>query len=190
MPELVPVHRRAARAVRARRARAPVRGARGDEGGNIGGVDQASNRLRVHPADGPMRLVDASSADPWAGQVAAVLDWLDRGEAPTEATGAQATLALRVSPGGQPLDRERRRRRRLALRRGTWALVAASSASAAATASRSPRAHARVEHGADVGEAAAGQERGRERRARAGVATTAGRALGVERRETARRSSR
>ena len=39
----------------------------------------------------------SSSADPWAGQAAAVAGWLERGEAPTEATGAHATLALRVS---------------------------------------------------------------------------------------------
>ena len=37
------------------------------------------------------------SADPWAGQTAAVAGWLERGEAPTEATGAQATRALRVA---------------------------------------------------------------------------------------------
>ena len=75
----------------------PFSAAPAADGGNIGGVDQAANRLRVHSADGPLRLVDVVSADPWAGQVAAVLDWLDRGEAPTEATGAHATLALRVS---------------------------------------------------------------------------------------------
>ena len=75
----------------------PFSAARAADGGNIGGVDQAANRLRVHPADGPLRLVDVVSADPWAGQVAAVLDWLERGEAPTEATGAHATLALRVA---------------------------------------------------------------------------------------------
>ena len=67
------------------------------DGGNIGGVDQAANRLRVHPEDGPMRLVEVASADPWAGQTAAVVGWLECGEAPAEATGAQATLALRVS---------------------------------------------------------------------------------------------
>jgi hypothetical protein len=37
------------------------------------------------------------SADPWAGQTAAVATWLARAEAPTEATGAQATAALRVA---------------------------------------------------------------------------------------------
>jgi predicted dehydrogenase len=68
-----------------------------DGGGNIGGVDQAANRLRVHPADGPLRLVDVVSADPWAGQVAAVVGWLERGEAPTEATGEHATVALRIA---------------------------------------------------------------------------------------------
>jgi len=56
-----------------------------------------SSNLRVHPADGPLRLVEVASADPWAGQTAAVAGWLERGQAPTEATGAQATLALRVS---------------------------------------------------------------------------------------------
>jgi predicted dehydrogenase len=75
----------------------PFSAAPAADGGNIGGVDQAANRLRVHPADGPMRLVDVVSADPWAGQAAAVAGWLERGEAPTEATGAHATLALRVS---------------------------------------------------------------------------------------------
>ena len=68
-----------------------------DGGGNIGGVDQAANRLRVHPADGPLRLVDVVSADPWAGQVAAVVGWLERGESPSAATGAQATVALRIA---------------------------------------------------------------------------------------------
>ena len=75
----------------------PFSAAPAADGGNIGGVDQAANRLRVHPADGPLRLVEVASADPWAGQTAAVAGWLERGEAPTEATGAQATLALRVS---------------------------------------------------------------------------------------------
>ena len=91
----------------------PFSAAPAADGGNIGGVDQAANRLRVHPADGPMRLVEVASADPWAGQTAAVVGWLERGEAPTEATGEQATLALRVVAGGQPLARERRRRGRL-----------------------------------------------------------------------------
>jgi predicted dehydrogenase len=75
----------------------PFSAAPAADGGNIGGVDQAANRLRVHPADGPMRAVEVTSMDPWAGQVAAVLDWLGRGEAPTEATGAHATMALRVA---------------------------------------------------------------------------------------------
>jgi predicted dehydrogenase len=75
----------------------PFSAAPAADGGNIGGVDQAANRLRVHPADGPMRHVEVVSADPWAGQVAAVIGWLERGEAPTEATGAHATLALRVA---------------------------------------------------------------------------------------------
>jgi hypothetical protein len=44
-----------------------------------------------------LRLVEVASADPWAGQTAAVAGWLERGQAPTEATGAQATLALRAS---------------------------------------------------------------------------------------------
>jgi predicted dehydrogenase len=75
----------------------PFSAAPAADGGNIGGVDQAANRLRVHPVDGPMRLVEVASADPWAGQTAAVVGWLERGEAPTEATGEHATLALRVS---------------------------------------------------------------------------------------------
>jgi predicted dehydrogenase len=75
----------------------PFSAAPAADGGNIGGVDQASNRLRVHPADGPVRLVEVASADPWAGQTAAVAGWLERGQTPTEATGAQATLALRVA---------------------------------------------------------------------------------------------
>ena len=44
-----------------------------------------------------MRLVDVTSGDPWAGQTAAVAGWLERGEAPTEATGEHATMALRVA---------------------------------------------------------------------------------------------
>jgi predicted dehydrogenase len=75
----------------------PFSAAPAADGGNIGGVDQAANRLRVYPADGPMRVVEVPSADPWAGQTAAVTGWLERGEAPTEATGPQATLALRVA---------------------------------------------------------------------------------------------
>jgi predicted dehydrogenase len=75
----------------------PFTAAPAADGGNIGGVDQAANRLRVHPAGGPMRLVEVASADPWAGQTAAVATWLERGEAPTEATGPQATVALRVA---------------------------------------------------------------------------------------------
>ena len=35
------------------------------DGGNIGGVDQEANRLRLHPADGAAPLVDVESADPW-----------------------------------------------------------------------------------------------------------------------------
>ena len=75
----------------------PFSAAPAADGGNIGGVDQAANRLRVYPADGPMRLADVASGDPWAGQTAAVTAWLERGEAPTEATGEQATMALRVA---------------------------------------------------------------------------------------------
>jgi hypothetical protein len=75
----------------------PFSAAPAADGGNIGGVDQAANRLRVYPADGPMRLVDVTSGDPWAGQTAAVTGWLERGEQPTEATGGHATTALRVA---------------------------------------------------------------------------------------------
>ncbi len=75
----------------------PFSAAPAEDGGNIGGVDQAANRLRVYPADGPMRLVEVAAADPWAGQTAAVAGWLERGEGPTEATGEQATMALRVA---------------------------------------------------------------------------------------------
>jgi predicted dehydrogenase len=75
----------------------PFSAAPAADGGNIGGVDQAANRLRVYPADGPMRLVDVVSGDPWAGQTAAVTGWLERGELPSEATGDQATMALRVA---------------------------------------------------------------------------------------------
>jgi predicted dehydrogenase len=75
----------------------PFSAAPAADGGNIAGVDQAANRLRVYPADGPMRLVEVAAADPWEGQTAAVAAWLERGEAPTEATGTQATAALRVA---------------------------------------------------------------------------------------------
>ena len=75
----------------------PFSAAPAADGGNIGGVDQAANRLRVYPADAPMRLVDVVSGDPWAGQTAAVTGWLERGELPSEATGEQATMALRVA---------------------------------------------------------------------------------------------
>ena len=119
----------------------PFSAAPAADGGNIGGVDQAANRLRVHPADGPMRLVDVASADPWAGQAAAVARLAgarrgaDRGDRRAGHAGP-ARLAR-----GQPLARERRRRRRLTLTLArTSALVAASSASAAATASRVPQA--------------------------------------------------
>ena len=66
------------------------------DGGNIGGVDQAANRLRVYPATGEPRLVEVASADPWVRQVTALADLIERGAQPTEATGPQALSALRV----------------------------------------------------------------------------------------------
>ena len=123
----------------------PFSAAPAADGGNIGGVDQAANRLRVHPADGPMRLVDVVSADPWAGQAAAVLGWLERGEAPTRGHRRAGDAGAARLAGRQPLARERRRRGRLTAPRtlslgSNLSLVAASSASAAATASRVPHA--------------------------------------------------
>jgi hypothetical protein len=47
--------------------------------------------------DAQIAVVDEVSGDPWAGQTAAVTGWLERGELPSEATGEQATVALRVA---------------------------------------------------------------------------------------------
>ena len=75
----------------------PFSAAPASDGGNIGGVDQAANRLRVYPSGGAMRLVDVEGADPWARQIDAFAGWVERGDQPDEATGEQALLALRVS---------------------------------------------------------------------------------------------
>ena len=74
----------------------PFSAAPAADGGNIGGVDQAANRLRVFPTAGETRLVEVASADPWARQVAALADLIERGAQPSEATGPQALSALRV----------------------------------------------------------------------------------------------
>ncbi len=67
------------------------------DGGNIGGVDQEANRLRLHPADGAASLIDVDSADPWHRQAAYLADCLEAGRAPALGTGEQALAALRVS---------------------------------------------------------------------------------------------
>ncbi len=68
-------------------------------GGNIGGVDQDANRLRLHPGEGDARLIEVESADPWHRQAAYLVDCLEAGRAPERGTGAQALAALRVSLG-------------------------------------------------------------------------------------------
>ena len=67
------------------------------DGGNIGGVDQEANRLRLHPADGAASLVEVESADPWHRQATYLADCLEAGRAPEIGTGEQALAALRVS---------------------------------------------------------------------------------------------
>ena len=67
------------------------------DGGNIGGVDQEANRLRLYPADGAASLVDVESADPWHRQAAYLVGCLEAGRAPQIGTGEQALAALRVS---------------------------------------------------------------------------------------------
>ena len=75
----------------------PFSAAPAADGGNIGGVDQAANRLRLYPADGadaPGRGRERRSV----GRAdAAVAGCLERGGAPELGTGEQATAALRVS---------------------------------------------------------------------------------------------
>jgi predicted dehydrogenase len=75
----------------------PFSAAPAADGGNIGGVDQAANRLRVYPADGAPRAVDVQSADPWHRQAAYLLDCLEGQRPPTLGTGEQALAALRLS---------------------------------------------------------------------------------------------
>jgi predicted dehydrogenase len=67
------------------------------DGGNIGGVDQEANRLRLHPAGGVASLVDVESADPWHRQAAYLAGCLEAGRSPEIGTGEQALAALRVS---------------------------------------------------------------------------------------------
>jgi predicted dehydrogenase len=67
------------------------------DGGNIGGVDQEANRLRLHPADGAASLIDVESADPWHRQAAYLAGCLEAGRPPELGTGEQALAALRVS---------------------------------------------------------------------------------------------
>lgn len=67
------------------------------DGGNIGGVDQQANRLRLHPAHGAASLIDVESADPWHRQAAYLIDCLESGGDPQLGTGEQALWALRVS---------------------------------------------------------------------------------------------
>jgi predicted dehydrogenase len=67
------------------------------DGGNIGGVDQEANRLRLHPAGGVASLVDVESADPWHRQAAYLAGCLEADRAPELGTGEQALAALRVS---------------------------------------------------------------------------------------------
>ena len=68
-----------------------------DGGGNIGGVDQDANRLRLHLATGEAYLVEVESADPWHCQAAYLLDCVEANTAPTQGTGEEALLALRVA---------------------------------------------------------------------------------------------
>ncbi len=74
----------------------PFSAAPAADGGNIGGVDQAANRLRAY-GPGGASAIDVASGDPWHGQVAYALDMIESGTAPSEATGAHALLALRVA---------------------------------------------------------------------------------------------
>jgi predicted dehydrogenase len=66
-------------------------------GGNIGGVDQDANRLRIHPRGEPSRFAEVVSGDPWHRQAAYLAECVERGTPPDRATGEQAVAALRVS---------------------------------------------------------------------------------------------
>ena len=67
-------------------------------GGNIGG--ETSSWLRVHPADGPARELPLADEDPWAAEVAELVDCVERGRAIVRGTPAQAIDALRVALAG------------------------------------------------------------------------------------------
>ena len=75
----------------------PFSAAPAADGGNIGGVDQEANRLRLHPAGGAASLVEVESADPWHRQAAYLADCVESGRPPENGTGEQALAALRVS---------------------------------------------------------------------------------------------
>lgn len=75
----------------------PFTGGAPEEGGNVGGVDQQANVLRLfRGAEAPERLT-ADTGDPWARQCAYLLDCVEGGRAPDRATGEQAILALRTA---------------------------------------------------------------------------------------------
>ncbi len=68
-----------------------------DDGGNIGGVDQAANALRLHPASGPAQQLAVAAGDPWAGQCGYLLDRIAADQPVDQATGEDGLLSLRVA---------------------------------------------------------------------------------------------
>ena len=88
------------------------------DGGNIGGVDQEANRLRLHPADGAASLVDVESADPWHRQAAYLADCLEAGRAPEARHGRAGARRTAHVARGEPLAGNRKRRGGLSMATG------------------------------------------------------------------------
>jgi predicted dehydrogenase len=64
-----------------------------EDGGNIGGG--VMSRLRIHPADGPVREF-AEAHDPWAAEIEHFVECVETGAAPRDGTFAQGRAALAV----------------------------------------------------------------------------------------------
>jgi predicted dehydrogenase len=64
--------------------------------GNVGASSSARG-LRVFPVDGQPETVSVESADPWGPEIAEFVSCVEQKRQPVQGTGAQATLALRVS---------------------------------------------------------------------------------------------
>ena len=64
--------------------------------GNIGASSSARG-LRLYPAGGEPATVAVESADPWGPEIEEFVSCVEQGRQPTQGTGEQARLALRVS---------------------------------------------------------------------------------------------